>query len=211
MSPRSLTLSVMTALALCAAGCPKPPPPPPQPEPEVRPPPAPPPKCESLSEKCSAAADTKARITNSGLVFAPPPGWTYAQLSSATLAQASDSGPALAFLGVDLDPKDAKKELAAREATLTELVKQIGLAPLKRKVNWKKPDDPKKAVGSYKADFWQFEEGGVRGQKKGPLLIVVIPVAEGKGVMGVGFVPDDDKTSADAAILKAIESLGKAP
>jgi hypothetical protein len=211
MPPRSLTVLAMAALALGAAGCPKPPPPPPQPEAEVAPPPPPPPKCESLSEKCAGSPDTKAKITNSGLVFAPPAGWIYAQQSSATLAQASDSGPALAFLGADLDPKDAKKELAAREATLAELMKQLGLAPLKRKVNWKKPDDPKKPVGSFKADFWQFEDGGARGQKKGPLLVVAIPVAEGKAVIGVGFVPDDDKTSADAAILKAIESLGKTP
>lgn len=208
MPPRPLTLLAMAALALAAAGCPKPPPPPPPPPPPAAPPP--PPKCEAFNEKCAAAADTKAKITNSTLVFTPAAGWIYAQQSSSTVAQASDTGPALAFLGIEIDAKDAKKEVAAKDAALAELVKQLGLAPLKRKVGWKKPDD-KKTVGSFKVDFWQLEEGGVRGSKKGPILVVAAPTGDGKGVIGVGFVPDDDKSGADTLIMKSIESLGKAP
>jgi hypothetical protein len=209
MPPRPLKILAMAALALAAAGCPKPPPPPPQPDATPAPPP-PPPKCEALSEKCAATADTRAKITNSSLIFTPAPGWIYAQQSSATLAQSGDAGPALAFLGIEVDAKDAKKEVATKDAALAELVKQLGLSPLKRKVSWKKPDD-KKSIGPFKVDFWQLEEGGVRGAKKGPLLVVAIPISDGKGAIGVGFVPDDDKTAADAAILKSIESLGKAP
>ncbi len=208
MPPRPLKFLAISALTLAVAGCPKPPPPPPQPEPPPVAPP-PPPKCEALSEKCAATADSRAKITNSSLIFTPAPGWIFAQQSSSTLAQQSDTGPAIAFLGIDIDPKDAKKEVASKDAALAELAKQLGLAPLKRKVAWKKPDD-KKTVGSFKVDFWQLEEGGVRGSKKGPMLVVATPGGEGKDVIGVGFVPDDDKTDADAAILKAIESLGKA-
>jgi hypothetical protein len=37
------------------------------------------------------------------------------------------------------------------------------------------------------------------------------PVGDGaKGVIGIGFVPEDDKSQADVAIMKSIESLGKA-
>lgn len=208
MSSRPLKLLAMAALALAAAGCPKPPPPPPQPEPAPAPPP--PPKCESLGEKCTSKAETKAKITNSGLVFAPATGWIYATQSSCTIAQAPDAGSAIAFLGIDVDPKDAKKEVAAKDAALAELVKQVGLPPLKRKVAWKKSDD-KKAIGTFKVDFWQFDEAGPKAGKKASILVVSVPTAEGKDVIGIGFVPDDDKSGADAAIMKSIESVGKAP
>jgi hypothetical protein len=207
MSHRLPKLLALTVLATLAAGCPKPPPPPPQPEAETAPPP--PPKCESFSEKCEAKPDTKAKITSSALVFTPAPGWTYAQQSSTTIAQASEQGPSIAFIGIDIDVKDLKKDLANRDTALAELVKQLGLAPLKRKVQWKKPDDTK-TIGTMKLGLWQLEEAGVRGTKKGPLLVVAGPTGEGKGIVGVGFVPDDDKSQADVAIMKSIESLGKA-
>jgi hypothetical protein len=206
MSHRLPKLLALAVLATLAAGCPKPPPPPPQPEADAAPPP--PPKCESFSEKCEAKPDTKAKITSSTLIFTPAPGWTYAQQSSTTIAQASEQGPSIAFIGIDIDLKDLKKDLANRDTALAELVKQLGLAPLKRKVQWKKPDDTK-AIGTMKLGLWQLEEAGVRGAKKGPLLVVAGPTGEGKGIVGVGFVPDDDKSQADVAIMKSIESLGK--
>jgi hypothetical protein len=209
MSPRSLNLPALVALVAVVAGCPKPPPPPPPPAPTVEPvAKPPPPKCESFSEKCAATADTRAKITGSDLVFTPAAGWIYAQQSSSTIAQASETGAGIAFLGFDADPKDAKKELASRETSLSELFKQLGLSPLKKKVNWKKPDDTK-SVGTLKISLWQLEEKGVRGTTKGPLVVVAGPTGEGKGIVGVGFFPDEDKSGADDAILKSIESLGK--
>jgi hypothetical protein len=163
-----------------------------------------------MTEKCHGKADTRAKITNSDLVFTPATGWLYAQQSSSTLAQASDAGSALAFLGVEFDPKDSKKETAVKDAAVAELVKQMGLAPLKRKVAWRKKADKDEAIGGMKAQLWQLDEAGVRGEKKGPLLVVSISAAEGKAVLGVGFVPDDDKSGADDAIMKSIESIGKA-
>ncbi len=210
MSLRPLKLAALSILAVLfaglATGCPKPPPPAPPPEPVVVAPP-PPPKCEAFSEKCEGKPDTRAKITNSTLVFTPAAGWFYAQQSSSTVAQSSDAGPALAFVGIEIDAKDARHEVAVKDAALNELCKQLGLSPLKRKVAWKKPDD-KKIIGPLKADLWQLEEAGVRGVKKGPLLVVAGSTVDGKGVIGVGFVPDDDKSSADVAIMKSIESLG---
>jgi hypothetical protein len=208
MSPRLPKLFALISLVALGAGCPKPPPPPPPPPPPAEPPP--PPKCESLGEKCEAKPDTKAKVTNTDLAFTPPGAWVYAQQSSATIAQASEAGPAIAFLGIELDPKDAKKDGAARDAALAEICKQLGLSPLKRKVSWRKPDDTK-AIGAMKLGLWQLEEAGQRGAKKGPLLVVAGPTGDGnKGIVGVGFVPDDDKSKADDAIMKSIESLGKA-
>lgn len=207
MALRLPKLLALTLLAAAAAGCPKPPPPPPPPPVEA---PPPPPKCESLGEKCASKAGTKAKITSSEMAFAPAVGWFYAMQSSATITQASESGPALAMMGYEGDAKDAKKDAAARDAAMTELVKQLGLTPLKRKVSWKKPDDTK-TIGALKLGLWQLEEAGQRGAKKGPLLVIAGPTGEGnKGVIGIGFVPDDDKSQADVAIMKSIESIGKA-
>lgn len=209
MSPRlpSLSILALTALAAFAAGCPKPPPPEPPSAPAE---PPPPPKCESLGEKCEAKPDTRAKVTNSSLSFTPALSWVYAQQSSATIAQASEVGPAIALVGVEIDPKDAKRDQMAKDAALMELMKQLGLGPLKRKVSWKKPDDTK-VIGAMKIGLWQLEEAGMRGTKKGPLLVVAGPTGEGtRGVVGVGFVPEDDKSQADVAIMKSIESLGKA-
>ena len=59
------------------------------------------------------------------------PTWAWQQ-SSTTVAQASEQGPSIAFIGIDIDVKDLKKDLANRDTALAELVKQLGLAPLKR-------------------------------------------------------------------------------
>ncbi len=40
------------------------------------------------------------------------------------------------------------------------------------------------------------------------LLVVAAQTADGKNAVGVAFVPEDDKTQADAAILTSIQSLG---
>jgi hypothetical protein len=210
MPPRPLKPFALVVLAVLATGCPKPPPPAPPPEPSAEAGAAapPPPKCESLSEKCTAKADTRAKITNSDLVFTPTTGWLYAQQSSATVAQTTESGPGFALLGIEIDLKDVKKEVASKDAAVTELVKQLGLVPLKRKVAWKKPDDHE-AVGPIKLELWQLEEGA-RGAKKGPILIVAASTGDGKVVVGVGFVPADDESGADKTILASIKSLGKA-
>ncbi len=206
--PRPLR-SLAAALVLLAACSPKPPEPPPV-APVEAPPPPPPPKCEALSEQCKAAADTHAKITNSDLSFVPAPGWTYAMLSSATIAQLSPTGPTLAFVGYTSDPKDAKKDLAAREAAVGELVKQLGLTALKRKIPWKKAPDATKQLKDFKLGLWQLDEAGLRDKNKGPLIVVEGTYAPGKAVVGVGFVPDDDKSSADTAILNSVESITKA-
>ena len=56
---------------------------------------------------------------------------------------------------------------------------------------------------------WQAE-GAARGTKKGPLLIFADTGKEGDVLLGLGFVPDDDSSGADAAILASIESIAVA-
>jgi hypothetical protein len=212
MSQRALTISALPLCLAFALGCasetPKPPETPPAPVETAAPaPPPPPPKCEALDEKCEAKDGTRATIARAELFFTPPAGWIYAQLSGATVAESGDV--TLAISGYDTDAKDAKKDAANRDAAFDDLLKQLGIDNTgKKKVPWKKPD-AQHPVGALKLDLWELK-GWVRGSKKGPLVVVAGPADNGKGVLFVGFVPDDDKTSADEAILKAIDSIGTA-
>lgn len=208
MPSRRWTPLAFAALAALAAACSSTPQPPahaePTSEPAVEAPPPPPKKkkCEALDEKCEAKDSTKARIAKSDLVFKPAKGWVYAQGEAATVAQAADDGPAVAVAQFDVDPK---QDAANREAALAELAKEIGVTLPKKKINWKKPDDSKE-MGDLKLGLWQID-GGARGEKKGPVLFFAAPVADGKVLLGVGFVPGDDASGADAAILESIESI----
>jgi hypothetical protein len=208
---RPLTPLALLAAAAVALGCgSKPPPKPVEPtasttEAAAKPPP---PKCEKLDEHCDAKADTRARVAKADLSVTPVAGWIFAQGEAATVAQASDSGPAMAFSGY-AEEKDAKKDAAARDAAVAELFKAIGVeSKPAKKVPWKAPNAPK-AIGDLKLDLWEITSGYARGTKKGTVVVVAGSIGDGKGVLGVSFAPADDK-SADDAISKSFESLGKA-
>jgi hypothetical protein len=207
---RPFTSVALLTVAALAIGCgskplPKPvEPPAPTVEPEVKPPP----KCEKLDEHCDAKADTRARVAHAELYVTPVVGWVYAQGDTATVAQASDSGPVMAFVGYDED-KDPKKDAIGRDAAMLELLKTMGVEnkPAK-KIPWKTPKAAK-AIGDLKLDVWEIEAGYARGSKKGTVVVVAGSIGDGKGTLGVSFAPNDDK-SADDAIIKSFESLGKA-
>jgi hypothetical protein len=207
------------SITLCLAvsfGCgSKPPPPPPAPKEEPPPPPPPkkeepppPPKCEAMTESCTAQEGTKARIGESGLVFDPPVGWTYAQESDAAIAAMGESW--LAVTIHDSDPKDAKKQLEQREAALALLYKKIEVTPPKAKMAWGAAPAKKLKVGDMTISLWQVD-GATHKGKKGPVLVMMAKHGTDKGLVGLAFVPDDDKSNADQAILKSIETIAKAP
>ncbi len=205
---RPFPFAASLAIAGLAVACSSTPPPQP-PEPEPPPPPKaevkpPPPKCESLDEKCEGGSGKKAKVVGVPFTFEPASGWTYAQEEKVSIAVSGEGGPALVVLSHDAG--DSKTEGANRDAALEELVKRLELTlPGKKKVGWKKPAEVKN-VGDLKVSLYQIE-GAKRGDKKGPLLVFAAPLPEKKAMLGVGFVPEDDQTSADAAILQSIESL----
>lgn len=209
---RPFTSITLLAASVLALGCgTKPPPQPVEPIAETTAEPAnkpPPPKCEKLDEHCDAKADTRAKVAHAELYVTPVAGWVFAQEEAATIAQSSDSGPVMAFVGYDED-KDAKKDAAARDAAVAELFKAAGVeSKPPKKVTWKTPSAAG-SVGDLKLDLWEITAGYARGAKKGTVVVVAGSVGEGKGVIGVSFAPADDK-SADDAIIKSFESLGKA-
>jgi hypothetical protein len=219
----ALALLVPLAAACGSTPPPKKPDPPPAPAPVVKKKPkgddpfankdALKPKCEAMTEACVADKTTQAKIPEASfVVFTPPNGWTYAQESSASVAQTSDEGPALAVAAFTVAPdevKDGKKLDHRRDTLLSALGERLGLKMPKAKVSWKKADKTL-TVGTYTVSLYQVEGAG-RATKKGPLLVFSSPLNADVVLLGVGFVNDDDTTDADGAILAAIQSLAAAP
>ncbi|WP_437642465.1 hypothetical protein [Sorangium sp. So ce854] len=211
-SRRWPTLALGAAAALAAACSSPPPPQPAAPEPPVaaapeQPPPPPAPKpCKALDEGCQAEESTRAKIARSTFILTPVKGWTYAQAEDATIAQAAAEGPALATAQVDVG--EGKQAAEERDDALEALARAIDVTLPKKKVNWKKPLETKEIAGR-KIGLWQ-SEGAARGSRKGPLLIFADTGKEGEILLGLGFVPDDDNSGADATILQSIESISVA-
>jgi hypothetical protein len=178
-----------------------PPPPPPQVGGDLK---VPPPKCETIEEGCVAVAGSKAHLDGPGWTIEPPPQWHYAQ---GTLIKAEANESLVTATTLDHDAK--KPERARREAALAVLVKEMNLV-LPKKLSWPKKPDQIVEAGDYQISLYQFESVA-RAEKKGTLLIFSISPAEEDGLLGAGFVPDDDGTNADQSILVAIRSIGKTP
>jgi hypothetical protein len=88
-------------------------------------------------------------------------------------------------------------------------VNLLGVSPPRHKVAWATP--AKKArVGSLEVSFWQADDV-TKGLKKGPVLLFGIELPDKTWLLGAGFVPSDDKSDADKAILGSIESIGPTP
>ncbi|MEZ4302153.1 MAG: hypothetical protein R3B70_44915 [Polyangiaceae bacterium] len=173
---------------------------------DPNPAPPPPPKCESLDEKCEASGSKKARVAGMGLEFVPVSGWTYAQGEKATVAQTGTETACLALAGHEAaDAKDAKKLEAARQAEFEVLTTELGITLGKGKVAWKNPVDSLD-VGDLKLQIWELKEPVTRGTKKGALVIVAGPPSDGKALLAIGFVPNDDDASG-GKIMEAFQTL----
>jgi hypothetical protein len=175
-----------------------PPPPPPPPPPVVEAPP--PPKCEKLDEGCIAQGGTKARLDHSDWRIEPPANWTYAQ---GTMVIASHDGSVLAATVQPAGP--AKLNRAKREELFANLIGELKITLPKKKFVWPKKADQMLDAGPLKVSLYQLDV--TREGKKGPLLFFSVTPAEGEGMLGAGFVPEDDSTNADQAILAAIRSI----
>ena len=205
------TVIALLAMAALSAGCGhKPPPPvavvaPPPPPPPPAPPP-PPPKCEALSEGCTGNNGTLARIRTSGFSVSVPNGWTYAQQDDATVASNAN---ALFVVTTYAAGADAKTSAANREAAFDAIVKLLGVAPPKHRVAWRTPLKETKA-GALKVLLWQADDSS-KGDKKGPVLVFGAELPDKSWILGAGFVPADDASESDKAILAATESIAPSP
>ncbi|MDI3286023.1 hypothetical protein [Polyangium sp. 15x6] len=198
-------LALLLVAAACGGNTPEPKPPEGDGAEKTVETPPPPPKCESLDEKCAAKQGTTATVKSAKVVFQPAEKWTYAQGEAQTIAQASEEGAIVVF-GSYTPDKDAKKDAAAREAALAELIKTTTVTlPKGYKVNWKKPDNTQE-VNGVKLNVWTAA-GSERAKKKGTLLVLQAPLKDGEpALLGLGFAADDDEAGM-GAVSKAIESI----
>jgi hypothetical protein len=204
-------IALLGVAALCAACQHKPPPPPPAPPPptaEPPPPPPPPPappKCEALSEACTGQNATHARIRKSGFSIVIPDGWTYAQQDDATVVTSNASVLAVTSYDAAVDAKAAE---ANREKVFEGLIQLLGVSPPKHKVAWAHPK--KQKVGDLEMSFWQADDV-TKADKKGPLLVFGAMLPDKSWLLGTGFVPADDTSDSDKAILAAVQSIAPTP
>lgn len=204
-------LRLAAAVATLAVGCR----PPARPPAVAAPPPTAaaeepvsPPKCESLDERCVAKEGVRVSIEGAPWTMAAPPGWTYAKVASGLVAVSDGSALAVQARAV------ADKKKPPRAEALAAVVEQLRVTLTKRKGKLELPRNADKtiAVGPLKVALYQID-GATRDSKRGPLLVFATTLPEGPLLVGGGFVPQEDSTNADAAILAAIESLApeKAP
>ena len=96
-----------------------------------------------------------------------------------------------------------------REGAFFALINLLGVSPPKHKVAWSKP--MKKArVGALEVSFYQADDV-TKGLKKGPVLLFGAELPDKRWLLGLGFVPDDDRSDADKAILASIEAIVPTP
>jgi hypothetical protein len=144
------------------------------------------------------------------VLFVPPVGWPLSAREGLNIAKAPDESSAVAFASY-VGFAGAAQESAARTDALAELQKEleVAVAQLERAINWKKPDDTR-TVRGMAVRLWQPNAAATRRQTKGILLVVEVGVRFGEGAVGLGFVPADDASGADAEIMQVVESLRRA-
>lgn len=215
---RTSRLGAATAFALLlnTAACrrqtapPPQPPPPPPPAKVEEPPPPPPPKCESSEENCIADESTRVEITDSGIAYAPPPGWVYVKASDHARASESSGAAVVGF---------AISEADDRDAILSSIEKLSGALSLKNvrldrlKTRLKKPQQKLELDGGH-IELWEINkrtQGGKAAELaekgKGTALLALAHVATERVVVVLGFVVEPDEQGQAAHIMKSVQSL----
>jgi len=204
----------LSALAACRKPE-QPPAPPPQPPPrpvqvsvDTTPSTPPPPKCESLEEKCAAAADTQLDVGAKGAWFTPPLGWTYAREAERAIALSPDGNAALVLA---LAPGTKPEEVATTvEALLARLeVQRFKLPSLKKRLK-----DPESTVpvDGQELRLWEVDKRRQGGQnpemqsKPGVALIAVAAFAD-QPIVAAGFVVKPEGEAHAAIVMQAVQSL----
>jgi hypothetical protein len=187
------------------------PPPPPAPVAVPAPPPPPPPKCEDLAESCTARADTKLFVGDSGAWFTPPEGWHYARTSGGSIVVHPD-GTAMMILMPSPDPSDIAPAI---EAMVTERgVTGLKVDKLKRRL--KKPQQTLPA-GAGSVDLWEVEKSqqgaalSLTDKGTGTLLVLVGRPAPEHTLIGIGFVTEAVAESEAPKIMQSVQTLRGQP
>jgi hypothetical protein len=167
--------------------------------------PPPPPKpqtCDDLARGCVAKGGLRAKIGAAPWTVQPPDDWTYAQEPTLAIAVAKTAG----FAVTTQEVEGKKHETTARDEAFARVTEKLAVKLAAKKINWPHKPHKTSTVGTLKLSLYQLESA-VRDGKKGPLLVFTSKLGDGHLLVGAGFVPDDDETNADTAILKCIDSI----
>jgi len=156
-----------------------------------------------MSEGCIGQNGTFARVKRLGYGLGVPNGWAYAQTDDATVMTSNDAM-------VVVSTFDLVSSEANREGAFAALVNLLGVSPPRHKVVWASPRKKVRVASGLEVSFWQADDV-TKGLKKGPVLLFGAELPNKSWLLGAGFVPDDDKSDADKAILGSIESVGPTP
>jgi hypothetical protein len=215
--PRLFTL--LALLALSAGYCrrkPAAPPPAAPPAPtasasaSAEPAPSPPPSCKSLDDKCEAKADTELGIGDGAATFHPPPGWTYAEESAASVATAPGSVAVLAF-------STAKTAWSADTSkAIDKLLDRLEITKVARKAlktRLTHAQTKLDADGGMKIELWEVNKQRQFGQsprlsdKPGSVLVIVTKLEDNRAIVGAAAVLKPGGEDKVPAILQAVKSL----
>ncbi|MBM4356531.1 MAG: hypothetical protein FJ096_00315 [Deltaproteobacteria bacterium] len=211
----TLSQSLAATLLAFATACSPPPQPPEEPKVEE----SPPPPCESLSERCIARSDTRAKIPGLSWSITPPSGWVYAQQADSTIAQrVKDSGVLLAVTSVDSpgaapDPRNSKAVLELKNKridNIEKLAKQWGIQLAQRNIvdYHIRQDYDSIDVAGIKLSIWE-QESARRSNAAGNVVVVVGDV-DGRDLVLVAFVPkagSHDAVGDSEAVSNTLQSL----
>lgn len=171
--------------------------------------PPPPPKCESLSEGCTADAQTQQPIAETGLWVQPPTGWHYATEAAGPVSFHATESAALAWVAArGTQPDDV---FAALPALMTRLeVAQVKTDVLRRRLG--KPDSRVEARGA-KVRLWEVSKATQKPAQptmKGRpgTLLVIAAEHDGPPVVGLAFVLEGSAPELAAEVMKAVQTLG---
>jgi hypothetical protein len=187
------------------------PPPPPKPSVALAPPPPPPPKCEDLAENCSAGAETKLLVGDSGAWFTPPEGWHYARTAEGSVAVHPD-GTAMMVLMPSPNPSDTAP--AVEMIVAQRGVKGLKVDKLKRRL--KKPQVTLPA-GTGSVDLWEVDKSqqgeslSLTDKGNGTLLVLVGKPDPDHSLIGIGFVVESVGETEAPKIMQSVQTLRGKP
>lgn len=214
--PQTRLSLLIVVFALAAGGCrrqparPPPPPPPRAPAPAPAPKPSPPPSCKSLDQKCTARAATALQIGDGAATFQPPPGWTYARESEASVAIAPGSVGVMAFSTAATPWSRDTARTIDRLFNRLQITKVVHRSLRER---LRRPQTKVASDSGLKVELWevnrhrQFGRAPELGGKPSSVLVIVSRLPGGHAVVGAAAVLKPGGDDKVPAIMQAVKSL----
>ncbi len=164
-----------------------------------------------MAENCSAGADTKLPVGDSGAWFTPPEGWHYAKTTSGSIAVNPD-GTAMIILAPSPDPSDIAP--AVEQMVSQRGVKGLKVDKLKRRLKKAQQTLP---AGEGTVDLWEVDKSqqgealSLNDKGNGTLLVLVGKPSADHTLIGIGFVVESTAETEAPKIMQSVQTLRGKP